>query len=157
STSAGPAGRRTGGRGARAPSEEVPAGTDPGWSGAGHDRALDPERARRSSGRRRCPGTGGGRVVRDAGGRGGSRRRLRGGSHLMAGRRAARRTALFLLYRWDLTGQPFSAPHEGELDPFALELAEAVAETARQLDAAIDEAANDWTAERLGVLERNIL
>ena len=35
-------------------------------------------------------------------------------------RRAARRTALFLLYQWDLTGQPLGASYEGEVDEFAL-------------------------------------
>ena len=35
----------------------------------------------------------------------------------MAGRRAARRTALVLLYQWDVTGQPSSASlYEGEID-----------------------------------------
>ena len=42
-------------------------------------------------------------------------------------RRAARRTALFLLYQWDLTGQPLTALYEGEVDAFARAVAEAVA------------------------------
>ena len=29
-------------------------------------------------------------------------------------RRAARRTALFLLYQWDLTGQPLASLYEGD-------------------------------------------
>ena len=45
---------------------------------------------------------------------------------MSGGRRAARRTALFLLYQWDLTGQPLASLYEGEIDPFARELAEAV-------------------------------
>ena len=36
------------------------------------------------------------------------------------GRRQARRTALFLLYQWDLTGQPLTALYEGVPDAFAL-------------------------------------
>jgi len=40
------------------------------------------------------------------------------------GRRQARRTALFLLYQWDLTGQPLTALYEGQPDAFALDLAE---------------------------------
>jgi N utilization substance protein B len=72
-------------------------------------------------------------------------------------RRAARRTALFLLYQWDLTGQPLASLYEGEVDPFARETAEAVAARAEELDARITEAATDWTADRLGVVERNIL
>ncbi len=75
----------------------------------------------------------------------------------MAGRRAARRTALFLLYQWDLTGKPLTSLYEGEIDPFALESAEAVAGRAQELDERIDDALEDWTADRLGVLERNIL
>jgi transcription antitermination protein NusB len=75
----------------------------------------------------------------------------------VAGRRAARRTALFLLYQWDLTGQPLTALCDGEVDPFARELAEAVSARAEELDRAIDEAAEGWTADRMGVLERNIL
>ena len=75
----------------------------------------------------------------------------------MAGRRAARRTALFLLYQWDLTGQPLAALYEGDVDPFARELAEAVSAQAEELDRRIDEAAEEWRAERMGVLERNVL
>jgi N utilization substance protein B len=75
----------------------------------------------------------------------------------VAGRRAARRTALFLLYQWDLTGQPLASLYEGEVDPFADNLAEAVAERAASLDAVITEAAEGWTADRLGTLERNVL
>ena len=75
----------------------------------------------------------------------------------MAGRRAARRTALFLLYQWDLTGQALASLYEGEVDPFARQLAESVAAQAEQLDARITDAAEGWTADRLGTLERNIL
>jgi hypothetical protein len=42
-------------------------------------------------------------------------------------RRAARRTALFLLYQWDLTGQPIGTNYDGEIDDFARDLAESVA------------------------------
>jgi transcription antitermination protein NusB len=75
----------------------------------------------------------------------------------MAGRRAARRTALFLLYQWDVTTQPLASLYEGEVDPYALELAQAVVEQAAELDRRITEAAEDWTADRLGALERNVL
>jgi N utilization substance protein B len=75
----------------------------------------------------------------------------------MSGRRAGRRTALFLLYQWDLTRQPLASLYEGEVDPFARELAEAVIERAVELDREITESADDWTADRLGALERNIL
>jgi N utilization substance protein B len=75
----------------------------------------------------------------------------------MAGRRAARRTALFLLYQWDVTGQPLASLYEGEADEFARETAEAVAAKADELDRRISAAAEGWPAERLGAIERNIL
>ena len=75
----------------------------------------------------------------------------------MAGRRGARRAALFMLYRWDVTGEPLEPPHEGELDSFAQETAEAVAARAPELDQRITEAAEGWTADRLGAVERNVL
>jgi len=75
----------------------------------------------------------------------------------MSGRRTSRRTALFLLYQWDITGQPLASLYEGEVDPFARETAEAVAAEAAVYDRRITEAAEAWTADRLGAIERNIL
>jgi N utilization substance protein B len=72
-------------------------------------------------------------------------------------RRAARRTALFLLYQWDLTGQPLTSLYEGEVDAFAAQLAQAVVERAPQLDEVIAGATEGWTVDRLGVVERNVL
>ncbi len=76
---------------------------------------------------------------------------------MSAGRRAGRRTALFLLYQWDITGTPLTSLYEGEIDPFAQELAEAVSGRAAELDTRISAAAEGWTADRLGAVERNIL
>jgi N utilization substance protein B len=73
------------------------------------------------------------------------------------GRRAGRRQALFLLYQWDLTGQPLASLYEGEPDEFASTLAHAVADRAEELDRRITEASEDWPADRLGTLERNVL
>ena len=73
------------------------------------------------------------------------------------GRRAARRSALFLLYNWDLTGKPLEEQSDEPVDPFALELAEAVVVRSDELDRRIDEVSEGWPANRLGVLERNIL
>jgi N utilization substance protein B len=73
------------------------------------------------------------------------------------GRRAGRRQALFLLYQWDLTGQPLASLFEGEPDEFGRGLAEAVSARAPELDRRITEASQDWPADRLGTLERNIL
>ena len=76
---------------------------------------------------------------------------------MSGGRRAARRTALFLLYQWDVTRQPLASLYEGEVDPYARETAEAVAAETPELDRRITEASEDWTADRLGAVERNIL
>lgn len=76
---------------------------------------------------------------------------------MSSGRRAARRTALFVLYQWDVTGQPLASLYEGEVDSFARETAGAVVAEAAELDRRITEAADDWTADRLGAIERNIL
>jgi transcription antitermination protein NusB len=72
-------------------------------------------------------------------------------------RRAARRTAFFLLYQWDLTGQPLTSLYEGEVDEFARDTAEAVAARAEELDRTITAASEGWTADRLGAVERAIL
>lgn len=73
------------------------------------------------------------------------------------GRRQARRQALFLLYQWDLTGQPLASLFEGEPDEFARRLAAAVAAEAPALDERVTLASEGWPADRLGTLERNIL
>jgi transcription antitermination protein NusB len=75
----------------------------------------------------------------------------------MTGRREARRIALFLLYQWDLTGQPLASLFEGEPDEFATSLAQSVAERAGELDHRITETSDEWPADRLGTLERNVL
>jgi N utilization substance protein B len=74
-------------------------------------------------------------------------------------RREARRTALTLLYQWDVTRQPVGALYEGEIDDYARSVADAVVAQAPELDRRITAAAADsgWTADRLGAVERNIL
>jgi N utilization substance protein B len=72
-------------------------------------------------------------------------------------RKSARRDALFVLYQWDVTGTPLASLHEGELDPYAQELVEGVSGEAAELDARINDASSDWSADRLGALERNVL
>ena len=72
-------------------------------------------------------------------------------------RRADRRTALVLLYQWDVTGQELASLFDGDVAPFSRDLAEAVIERHEELDARITVAADEWTADRLGALERNIL
>jgi transcription antitermination protein NusB len=72
-------------------------------------------------------------------------------------RRGARRAALFMLFQWDVTGKPLGSTYEGEVDEFARETAEGVAARSDELDRRIDEATEDWPADRLGALERNVL
>jgi transcription antitermination protein NusB len=72
-------------------------------------------------------------------------------------RKSARRDALFVLYQWDVTGTPLASLHEGELDPYAQELVDGVSGEAAELDARINDASSEWSADRLGALERNVL
>jgi len=53
-------------------------------------------------------------------------------------RKGARRTALFLLYQWDVTGQPLASLYEGEVDEWARTTAEEVAAGATELDRRIE-------------------
>ncbi|MGZ4431969.1 MAG: transcription antitermination factor NusB [Gaiellales bacterium] len=83
---------------------------------------------------------------------------------MSASRRSDRRAAVFLLYQHDLTGRDFAdlyAAHERDqsapVSEFTRHHAEAVWAARGELDAAIDEAADGWTADRMAVLERNIL
>ena len=72
-------------------------------------------------------------------------------------RRQARRQALFLLYQWDLSGQKIGSQYAGEIDPWARGIAETVAGRAGPLDERITAAAEGWTADRLGTVERSAL
>jgi transcription antitermination protein NusB len=72
-------------------------------------------------------------------------------------RKEARRQALELLYQWDLTGQPLASLLGDSADPFAHSLAAGVVEQAEELDRRIDAASTDWPADRLGLVERNVL
>jgi transcription antitermination protein NusB len=72
-------------------------------------------------------------------------------------RKSARRDALFVLYQWDVTGTPLASLHEGELDPYAQALVDGVSGEAAELDARINDASSEWSADRLGALERNVL
>jgi N utilization substance protein B len=72
-------------------------------------------------------------------------------------RREARRTAVVLLYQWDVSGRPLGSLYEGEVDPYARGLAEDVVERAEALDRRVSDASTGWPADRLGALERNVL
>jgi N utilization substance protein B len=79
-------------------------------------------------------------------------------------RRTERRAAAFLLYQRDLTGSEFGPLYEAyERDngvppgAFAQTAVEGAWADRAALDSVIDAAANEWTAERMAVLERSIL
>ena len=72
----------------------------------------------------------------------------------MTSRRAARRSALFALYKWDLTG---TLDVEADADPYTRQTVDAVVARAPELDARVTASAEGWTADRLGVVERNVL
>jgi len=72
-------------------------------------------------------------------------------------RREARRAAVFMLFQWDVTGRPLGSLYEGDVDDYTQELTRAVTEHAAELDARITAASDDWTADRLGAVERNVL
>ena len=72
-------------------------------------------------------------------------------------RREARRAAVFVLYQWDVTATPLGSLYEGEVDEYTRRIVDAVAARTPELDERITAAANDWTADRLGAVERNVL
>jgi N utilization substance protein B len=72
-------------------------------------------------------------------------------------RREARRAAVFMLFQWDVTGRALGSLYEGEVDEYTRQLADAVIAHAALLDARITSASDDWTADRLGAVERNVL
>jgi N utilization substance protein B len=72
-------------------------------------------------------------------------------------RREARRAAVFILFQWDVTGRPLGSLYEGDVDDYTRRLAEAVSGHAAELDERITSASDDWTADRLGAVERNVL
>lgn len=72
-------------------------------------------------------------------------------------RREARRAAVFVLYQSDVTEAPLGSLYEGEVDDYTRRLVDAVSARTGELDARITAAADDWTADRLGAVERNVL
>jgi transcription antitermination protein NusB len=75
----------------------------------------------------------------------------------MTSRREARRTAVFLLYQWDVTGRELASLYEGEIDAYVQSLGDDVVGRVEGLDGRIGDAAVGWTVDRLGALERNVL
>jgi transcription antitermination protein NusB len=74
-------------------------------------------------------------------------------------RREARKSALTLLYQWDVTEQAPGNLYEGTIDDYARGVTDAVVRNAAELDRRITAAAEEsgWTADRLGAVERTIL
>jgi N utilization substance protein B len=72
-------------------------------------------------------------------------------------RREARRAAVFVLYQWDVTGTPLGSLYEGDVDAYTRRVVDLVAAHAPELDDRITAAADEWTADRLGAVERNVL
>jgi transcription antitermination protein NusB len=72
-------------------------------------------------------------------------------------RREARRAAVFMLYQWDVTETPLGSLYEDEVDDYTRRLTEAVEAHAPELDERITAASDEWTADRLGAVERNVL
>ena len=72
-------------------------------------------------------------------------------------RREARRAAVFVLYQWDVTRTPLGSLYEGDVDAYTRRVVEAVAAHAPELDGRITAASDEWTADRLGAVERNVL
>jgi N utilization substance protein B len=62
-----------------------------------------------------------------------------------------------MLFQWDVTGRPLGSLYEGDVDEYTRYLAGAVTEHAADLDDRITAASDDWTADRLGAVERNVL
>jgi N utilization substance protein B len=78
-----------------------------------------------------------------------------------AGRRSARRQAVFALYRQDLLRlTPEAALRgslDGETDPYAVELLRGTTGDLAAIDTLLQRHLADWSLERLGVLERSIM
>jgi N utilization substance protein B len=79
-------------------------------------------------------------------------------------RREERRGAAFLLYQKDLTGGEFRALYDayerdngGRVTEFVRAQAEGTWADRERLDRSIDAASEGWSADRMAVLERNIL
>lgn len=81
----------------------------------------------------------------------------------MGSRREARRTAIDILYQADITGaDPLDVlsgweAAEREVPSFARELVEGTGATMVEVDGVLEAHAQDWSVERMAVLDRTIL
>ena len=80
---------------------------------------------------------------------------------MSAGRRSARRQAVFVLYQQDLlklTPEAAMQRLQGSaMDEYALVLVMGVARQKSEIDTILQEHVSGWSVDRLGVLERSIL
>ena len=80
---------------------------------------------------------------------------------MSAGRRSARRQAVFVLYQQDLLkltpGAAMQRLEGTAMDEYALVLVMGVARRKSEIDAILQEHISGWSVDRLGVLERSIL
>ena len=83
---------------------------------------------------------------------------LRAVDDVTISRRQARRQALFLLYQWDLSGQPIGSQYAGEIDTVGARRRRGGRRArARARRAHHRGVADGWTADRLGAVERSAL
>ncbi|MFH0916819.1 MAG: transcription antitermination factor NusB [bacterium] len=80
---------------------------------------------------------------------------------MSAGRRSARRQAVFVLYQMDLLklapGAAFQRTDRADLDPYARGLVLGVAGELPAIDVILQRHVTGWSLDRLGTLERSIL
>jgi N utilization substance protein B len=78
-----------------------------------------------------------------------------------AGRRSARRQAVFILYQQDLLeltpGAALRRVDDAGVDPYARGLVLGVAQYLEAIDALLQQHVAGWSLERLGTLERSVL
>ena len=86
------------------------------------------------------------------------------GSHTQSGRHRARRNAMMVLYNCDLLQRTldsaiavFEQEHGFALPEYARTVVEGVADEQDDVDAALIRHLDDWSLDRLGVVERSIL
>ena len=80
---------------------------------------------------------------------------------MSAGRRSARRQAVFVLYRQDLLARDWGTIGQGgddaDVDPYTRDLVLGVAQEHAAIDTVLHAHVAGWSLERLGTLERAIL
>lgn len=68
-----------------------------------------------------------------------------------------RRSAVFALYQWDVTGRPLDELMPRDASAFTRELVAGTVHAREELDATIERYSQGWALARIAPLERNIL